>query len=303
MALLCSGGVDSSLLLAIAHKLYSELGKAHLLHAFTIKYDAGSSEDALYAQLVTGSLGVPLTTVTFGDEDVRANLYPVARQLETHDPNTIRAAIPMYLLARHIARETDFRVILSGEGADELFAGYNYFVRCPDGDAVNKETTRLTQNLHMFDILRADRSMTAHGLELRVPFLDKALLAYVGSLPGSLKIPRNGIEKALLRDAFAAAMPPALHRVLNRPKERFSDGCGFSYVPNVLRYLAPDCCADLGSRLAYEQWVYHQWFDARYPGQRHIIVPRVLPAWAQRAADANAGHVEPVGLVGQPVAA
>lgn len=286
VALLCSGGVDSSLLLAIAKKLFTEAGKGDLLHAFTVKYDSGASDDALYASLVARSLGVPLTTVQFSAEEVRRYLYPVSRQLETHDPNTIRAAVPMYLLARHIARETPYRVIVSGEGADELFAGYNYFVRCPGGGALNEETLRLTRNLHMFDLLRADRSMAAHGLELRVPFLDKALVNYVHRLPGRLKLPENGVEKALLREAFVQSshesqvFPPELDRVLQRPKERFSDGCGFSYVPSLLRYLAPECCGDLGSRLEYEQWVYDNWFDARYPGQRHVIAARELPGWA-----------------------
>jgi len=127
----------------------------------------------------------------------------VIRKIETYDVNTIRASIPMYLLAKWIRRNTDYKVILSGERADEIFMGYSYFSHCPSGEQASKEAKRLVKNMHSFDVLRAERCFSSHGLELRVPFLDKDVISYVLSLDGRLRIPQNGIEKALLRQAFS----------------------------------------------------------------------------------------------------
>jgi asparagine synthase (glutamine-hydrolysing) len=125
--------------------------------------------------MLTSALGITNhTTVSFTKDEGIGVIPEVIEKLETHDPNTIRASIPMYLLAKHIRENTDFKVILSGEGADELFMGYNYFaIMNPTSDQAKIEATRLTSNLHSFDLLRAERCFSTHGLELRVPFLDK----------------------------------------------------------------------------------------------------------------------------------
>jgi len=144
------------------------------------------------------------TVVRFSAADVKETIEKVVRTCETYDPNTIRAAIPMYLLAEYISKKTDIRVIVSGEGADELFGGYNFFRYSPNVDVdigydpINEETGRLIQNIHMFDLLRADRCFAAWGIEVRVPFLDQSLVKWVNRLPGALKIN----DKKLLRDSF-----------------------------------------------------------------------------------------------------
>lgn len=175
VAILCSGGLDSSLILAIAQQL-----GCRELHAFSIEFsDAHArSPDALYAQILTTHLDIRHTRVTFNMTDIQKNLRAVIGVCETYDPNTIRAAIPMYILAKYIREHTHYKVILSGEGADEVFCGYNYFGRAPTGGDIGRESERLVRNIHMFDLLRADRCFAAFGLEVRVPFLDVDVLRF-----------------------------------------------------------------------------------------------------------------------------
>lgn len=282
LAFLCSGGIDSSIVLAAAYELLAQEGKEHLIHVFSIAFDDGGktrSDDAFYARMLVQQYGVKHTAVTFTWSDVEANIESIAQHIETYDPQTIRASVPMYMLAKYIKEHTDFKVILSGEGADELFMGYNIFMRAPDGEAANLETQRLIRNIHMFDGLRADRCFNAHGLEIRVPFLDIALVRSVFRIPGAHKMYQQGREKALLRDAFAHVPQLISSRVLDRGKERFSDGCGFGYVPRLLSYWEPNA-SDLGSKEKREKEVYGRWFDSAYPNLRHLIIARQNPVWA-----------------------
>ncbi|KAG2486240.1 hypothetical protein HYH03_015065 [Edaphochlamys debaryana] len=280
---LCSGGIDSSIVLALACELLEDRSKVHV---FSMEYGEGSSEDAFYASLLAREFGVSHTRVRFSFDDVRSCIYKVARQIESYDPNTIRASVPMYLLAKYIREHTDCTVILSGEGADELFMGYNLFLRSTDGQLANAESRRLIRNIHMFDGLRADRCFNAHGLEVRMPFLDRDLVREVLSMDASHKMPCNRIEKALLRDAFRHLPELGRTRILDRGKERFSDGCGYSYVPALLSHWTPTHVPHAGAletKEAYEAWVYQQWFDKTYPGLRHLVVRRELPAWCGKS--------------------
>ena len=279
VALLCSGGVDSALVTSIAARCLAPGS----LHVFTMKYDTGASDDAFYAKMLCDHHGFKHTLVTFNKEDVHKSIDEVIRVCETYDPNTIRAAIPMYLLARHIAQTTDIKVILSGEGADELFAGYAYFSQIPSGEALNEETARLIKNIHMFDLLRADRCFAAWGLEVRVPFLDKELVRYVSALDGCDKMFVRGAEKALLRDSFEEFEELKSLRIIDRPKEKFSDGCGYSYVPQLLSFIAPDATT-LSEKLRVEKKLYKGIFESFYGvNNSHLIVSRVMPAWCDSA--------------------
>ena len=285
VGVLCSGGIDSAVVTCLAARALAERGGGGArLKVFTMEYAEGLSEDAFYARLLCSRLGVDHTVFRFTRAEAEAAYDAVARALETPDPNTVRAAVPMALLARRIAAETDVRVVLSGEGADELFHGYNYFRLAPDGAAARAEAARLVRQLHAFDVLRADRCMAAAGLELRVPFLDAALVGYVQALPGELPWGgAAGAEKQLLRDAFADERFAALAdcRILDRGKERFSDGCGYSYVPHLLEFVNGGRTPVLADKLDAERRRARALFEAAYPGCEELVVAREMPGWAQ----------------------
>ena len=288
-ALLCSGGLDSSLILAITAKI---LGiNSRNIHVFTMSYDTNNvSLDSMYADMLTASLNIEKrTTVKFTKEEAFDSIEKVIQILETHDPNTIRAAIPMYLLAKHIKENTDYKVILSGEGADELFAGYNYFsIRNPTPEETEKETCRLIKNLHSFDVLRAERCFSANGLELRVPFLDRDFIKYSLSIPGSLRLPVRGLEKKLLRDSFhnLASSMNIPDRLMDRQKERMSDGVGYDWVPSIINYSCKEMSYDpndtnitTAERAVIEKKYYRQIYDKHF--KFDTIIKRKLPPWSE----------------------
>lgn len=241
VAFLCSGGLDSSILLTIGHHIWtSELHQpASALHAYSIEFmdDRGSStsQDTFYANFLTKALGVSHTVFSFTRSDIEEHLDNILATVETDDHRTLRAAIPQYFLGRAIKMHTPHRVILSGEGADELFLGYNYMSRCPGPKEAEAESRRLVANIHRFDVLRAERAMSAWGLELRVPYLDPRFVRLVQSISGSLR--NTPTEKELLRASFATEAVLRDTRILDRGKEKFSDGCGFDYVPTLMRLL------------------------------------------------------------------
>lgn len=278
VGILCSGGIDSSI---IAYTVEA-LGAVDRIHVFTMEYEGARSEDAFYAGILCKRLGLKHTLVSFHRKDVIASIDRVVAACETYDPNTIRAAIPMYILAHTIAETTDVRVILSGEGADELFQGYSYFRLAPTEVDAQTEAKILVRNIHTFDLLRAERCFASAGLEVRVPFLDQALVRCVHSLPATFlrKGSFDDTEKQLLRDAFKDASCLVDTRIIDRPKEEFSDGCGFSYVPNLLADIGGmDGPTDPTSRLVNEGNLVGGTFDAMYPNHRHLIITRTMPWW------------------------
>jgi asparagine synthase (glutamine-hydrolysing) len=160
--------------------------------------------------------------VVVTEKDMLDAIPSVIRQIETYDTTTVRASTPMYLLCKYISEKTDVKVIFSGEGADELSGSYLYFKNAPNYEAFYNETHRLTSELQYFDVLRCDKSTAAHGLEVRVPFLDKEFMNYYLHIHPQLKyFDTFNCEKYLLRDAFKSILPD---EVLWRTKEAFSDG-------------------------------------------------------------------------------
>lgn len=290
IAFLCSGGIDSSIVLMLAYSILKEQGREKDIHMFSMEYDypGSRSDDSFYASMLASMLGVKHTIAKFTWNDVATNIESIIEQIESYDPNTIRASIPMYFLAKHIRENTDFKVILSGEGADEIFMGYNIFRDVKDTQAANDETQRLIRNIHSFDVLRADRTFAAHGLELRVPFLDKDVLYEVFRIPGEHKTFKHGTEKKLLRDAFQIYNELQATRILQREKERFSDGCGFGYVPSLLNHwISHDATLprDLATKQRAEKAEYLRIFKKKYDGSEHLIIPRENPSWCTPAVE------------------
>ena len=216
LACLLSGGLDSSLITSIICKLIG----AENVRTYSIGITG--SQDLRYAKKVAEFLGTTHTEILFTPEEGFNVIPEVIKDIESYDITTIRASVAMWLAGRYIANNTDDIVLFSGEGADELFCGYLYFHYAPNSKALHEESKRLLKELYLYDVLRADRCISSHGLELRVPFLDRRLIDLCLSLPGEDKAPQKGVEKAILRRAFRDGYLP--DEVLWRRKDGMSDG-------------------------------------------------------------------------------
>jgi asparagine synthase (glutamine-hydrolysing) len=281
VAFLLSGGIDSAIIACIAHEYLEKTGRK--MHCFCMKFKGDRSDDCEYATILANLLKVELTIVEFDWEDVLGNIENIIYQIESYDPNTIRASVPMYLLCKYLRENTSYKVFLSGEGADELFAGYFYFNYCETGKDLNKETQRLTKNIHMFDVLRADRCFAAHGLEVRVPYLDKKFIETVFNIDGDYKKFNQGIEKHLLRECFRSIYPAlSSSRILDRVKERFSDGVSFQYVPRLLNHYSDPSISQLADKELCEKTKYKEIFNGFYKNKEHLIILRELPDWVKQ---------------------
>lgn len=220
---LLSGGLDSSLVASISKKFLKNRIK-------TFSVGIEESPDVLAARVMAKYLDSDHTEFRFDVEEGLDNLERVIWSLESYDTTTVRASVPMWLLSRYISQNSECKVILSGEGSDELFGGYLYFHYAPDVDAFSRENARRLRLIHQFDGLRADRCMAAHGLELRVPFLDINVVDAGMNMNQSLKLPTDGIEKWYLRQLFLNELPP---EILWRQKNGMSDAVGYAWVKTV----------------------------------------------------------------------
>lgn len=216
-----SGGLDSSLVAGYAMKIRKELGHNEKFHTFSIGFP--NSPDLYYARKVAEHIGSCHHEVVVGKDEILSYLPEIVRTGETVDITTIRASTWMYALSKYISKNTNVVVVLSGEGSDELTQGYLYFKNAPDADSADEESKRLLKELYYYDVLRADRMTAAHGLEVRVPFLDKEFTRFYLSIPSDMRYVRNGVEKYLLRKAFSGydIIP---EEIVWRKKEAFSDG-------------------------------------------------------------------------------
>lgn len=225
VAYFLSGGLDSSIVAAIGASLSNTP-----INVYSVGIRGGNSPDIEASKVMAKHLGAKHTIIEFDLEDAVKRVPEVIKTLESYDCTTIRASVPMYILSEHISKYTDDKVILSGEGADELFGGYLYFHNAPSDREFHSETLRLLQNIHQYDSLRADRCTAAHGLELRAPFLDLSLVDYVTTkIPSSMLHPSSngGLEKRILRDAFCGMLPDD---ICTRQKNGMSDAVGYSWV-------------------------------------------------------------------------
>ncbi|HEV3052287.1 MAG TPA: asparagine synthase B, partial [Longimicrobium sp.] len=222
---LLSGGLDSSIIAALARR-FSDRGRP--LHSFAIGLP--DAPDLAAAREVAAHVGTQHRELHFTVQEGIDALAEVIHHLETYDVTTIRAATPMYLMARQI-RAMGIRMVLSGEGSDEIFGGYLYFHRAPDPRAFHEETVRKLDRLHLYDCLRANKAMAAWGLEARVPFLDRDFVDVAMQLDPAAKMAGSGrMEKHLLREAFADALPAS---IAWRQKEQFSDGVGYGWIDSL----------------------------------------------------------------------
>ena len=296
---LLSGGLDSSIIAAVARRharrRIEDDGRSEAwwprLHSFCIGLKG--SPDLASARMVAAHIGTVHHELHFTVQEGLDALSDVIHHLETFDVTTVRAATPMYLMARRI-RTLGIKMVLSGEGADEVFGGYLYFHRAPDPRSFHEETVRKLDRLHQFDCLRANKAMAAWGVEARVPFLDKEFLDVAMSMDPAAKMPgparaaaaltvgKGGsavaapdapvIEKRLLREAFADYLPA---EIAWRQKEQFSDGVGYSWIDS-LRAFADEQVSDRQlARAAFrfpwnppvdkESYLYRRIFESHFP--------------------------------------
>jgi asparagine synthase (glutamine-hydrolysing) len=233
---LLSGGLDSSLISAITQKFAArriednDLAEAWWPKVHSFACGLKGSPDLIAAKTVAESIGTIHHSVVFTEQEGIDALQEVIYHLETYDVTTIRASTPMYLMARKI-KAMGIKMVLSGEGADELFGGYLYFHKAPNAQEFHEELNRKLDRLHKFDCLRANKSMSAWGIEARVPFLDKNFMDVAMRINPEDKMCGNGkMEKAILRESFEGYLPK---EILWRQKEQFSDGVGYSWIDGL----------------------------------------------------------------------
>jgi asparagine synthase (glutamine-hydrolysing) len=277
---LLSGGLDSSLVAACAarfarHRVEDD-DRAEAwwprLHSFAIGLEG--SPDLAAAQLAADALGTVHHGFVYTFWEGLDALPEVIRHIETYDVTTIRASTPMYLLARRI-KAMGVKMVLSGEGSDEIFGGYLYFHKAPSAEAFHEETVRKLDALHSYDCLRANKSMMAWGVEARVPFLDLEFLDVAMGMDARHKLAGQGrMEKAVLREAFQGALPD---EILWRQKEQFSDGVGYGWIDGLKAH-AEQAVSDrefaaAATRFPHnppatkEAYLYRRIFERFYPGQ------------------------------------
>ena len=275
---LLSGGLDSSLVCAIAQR---EADKP--IRTFAIGMDTDAI-DLKYARQVADYIGSEHTEVIITKDDVIAALEDVIRLLGTYDITTIRASMGMYLLCRAIHEQTDIRVLLTGEISDELF-GYKYTDFAPSAEAFQAESVKRVRELHMYDVLRADRCISVNSLEARVPFGDLDFVRYVMAVEPEMKLNKYNKGKYLLRRAFEGDYLP--YDILYREKAAFSDAVGHSMVDYLKEY-ADNYYSDeeyelLCTKYSHaqpftkESLLYREIFEKYYPGNSEMVVDFWMP--------------------------
>jgi len=275
---LLSGGLDSSLVCAVAARMLNKP-----IRTFAVGIDKDPI-DAKYARTVADYLGADHTEVLFSKQDIFDTLSTLIYNIETWDITTVRASIGMYLVSKYISENTDIKVLMTGEISDEIF-GYKYTDFAPSPSAFQKEAEKRLKEIYLYDVLRADRSISSNGLEARVPFGDLDFVEYVMHIKPELKMNFTGVGKYLLRKAFEGDYLP--NDILYREKAAFSDAVGHSMVDN-LKAWAEEMYTEEDLMLAQlkytyappiskESLMYRDIFEKHYPGKAELIPAFWMP--------------------------
>lgn len=291
IACLLSGGLDSSLITALVNDFYKVKNNKNKLETYSIGLE--SSEDLKYARIVANYLDTNHTEIIVTEQEMFEAIPEVIKALESYDTTTVRASLGNYLLGKYIKAHSEAKVIFNGDGSDELFGGYLYMNKCPDSIEFDRETRRLLTDIHLFDVLRSDKSISSHGLEPRTPFLDKSFVNYVLSIPPELRnhpfMENNDarIEKYILRNAFSSYKKQVLpDEILWRKKEAFSDGVsskGRSLYQILQEKIAEKMTELTGepyeANIDTEKAYYRRIFDELYPNCAHIVPYYWMPKY------------------------
>lgn len=298
---LLSGGLDSSVISALAKQYASKRIETDSrqdawwpqLHSFAVGLKG--APDLEKAREVAEHIGTVHHEINYTIQEGLDAVRDVIYFIETYDVTTVRASTPMYLLAR-VIKSMGIKMVLSGEGADEVFGGYLYFHKAPNAKAFHEETVRKLSKLHLYDCLRANKSLAAWGVEGRVPFLDKEFLDVAMRLNPELKMcPGKTIEKKIVREAFADLLPES---VAWRQKEQFSDGVGYSWI-DTLKQITAEAVSDeqmahaaerfpINPPMNKEEFYYRSIFEEYFPSESAARSVPSVPSVACSSAEALA---------------
>jgi asparagine synthase (glutamine-hydrolysing) len=299
VAALLSGGIDSSLIASLVAK---ELRKAGAPPLKTFSIGMKGSQDLFYAKKVADWIGSEHYEIILTEDEFFRAIPHVIAAIESYDTTTVRASVGNWLVAKAIAEKTDCKVVFNGDGSDEVFGSYLYFYNAPHDSAYEEEITRLLSEIHIYDVLRSDRSISSHGLEARTPFLDRQFVAVARSIATEWLRPSQTFqEKYLLRRAFddGKTLP---REVLWRRKEAFSDGVSptekswYQIIQERMVSLVPEDWQDRAQKnylyltpQTPEQYMYRFHFEAEYGKQACTTIPHFwMPRWTPGATDPSA---------------
>ena len=305
VACLLSGGLDSSLVAALVSNYFREYQNRQIE---TYSIGLQNSEDIKYAKIVADYIGSNHTEIIVTERVMFEAIPEVIKAIESYDTTTVRASIGNYLIGKYISANSDAKVIFNGDGADELFGGYLYMHKCLNDNEFDKETRRLLKDIHLFDVLRSDKSISSNGLEPRTPFLDKTFVNYVLSIPSHIRNHNNfgKPEKYLLRESFSEFTDGNGKRILPneilwRKKEAFSDGVsskGRSLFEILQEFIAEyyndlhqvkefSTIKEFNPSIELEKQYYKSIFDKEFPNCQHILPYYWMPKYTN-ATDPSA---------------
>jgi asparagine synthase (glutamine-hydrolysing) len=285
IACLLSGGLDSSLISALVSDYYRKNNYSTPLETYSIGLKG--SEDLKYARIVADWIESNHTEVIVTEKEMFDAIPEVIYAIESYDTTTVRASIGNYLLGKYISKHSEAKVIFNGDGSDEILGGYLYMNHCPDDIEFDKETRRLLKDIHLFDVLRSDKSISSHGLEPRTPFLDRNFVHYMLSIPPFFRNHTNfdHLEKSILRNSFTYFFLDNRGRrilsdpILWRKKEAFSDGVssqGRSLYVILQEFISYHLNVEESTHkytpcIDTEKFYYKKIFDGFFPNCSHII--------------------------------